>query len=579
MMLGFVLNSNADVEWTIWEGSMNASSSGTAGSWDNSLYLNNNNFNNLAVGDVIYFTLTKNANATGQGHVVLYYQNTLVIDETTTWPETELTSIDTDGNCSYEITSDNIKYFKGYYDGTCTSVTFINLVIKGYDFTLTKVAIKKNFSAIKKTLSDASVSLGNWSGSYEVESSALSNIKAGDYYYMPATRQTTYIEGEEEKAVEYWQTQFYYDWNNLYNVNSLNHDVWAEIQAADLDNIKANTLRVKGQYYNATGLYLIHPVSSFSIGSIGYATFSADQEVTAPESVTAYKATVDGSSVKLTQFTDNVIPANTGAIIAGDEGAVLEFTASSTGSTETSDLQAVTTATDVTTLESGYDYYVLYNNPTGGNYSLSLSNDDDLSYGWNSSYSASSKTITFTEAWGARGWSVNSDLSAYNSVVVEFGSAAPYSGVLKVGYNDENADQEVGYEASATSVTITLDENRKTNNVTNIYLSSSAASDLVISSAYIVPTAGSQKAEFRKTTSGTLAANKAYLKIASGSLSRSLSISFASDNEITDIQEVKVADNKKMTTDDDVYYDLTGRRIEKPAKGLYIKNGKKYFAE
>ncbi len=520
-MLLSMVGAKADVEWTIWEGSMNASSSGTAGSWDNSLYLNNNNFTNLAVGDVIYFTLTKNDNATSQAHVVLYYQNTLVIDETTTWPETELTTFDTDGDCSLTITSDNIKYFQGYYDGDYTSVSFINLAIKGYDFTLTKVAIKKYFSAIKTTLSSESVSFGDWSGSYEVESSALSNIEAGDYYYMTATRQTT---KDDETAVDWWQTQFCYNWTTLYGVNSQNHDVWAEIQSADLENIKANKLHVNGQYYNATGLYLIHPVSSFSIGSIGYATFSANQEVTAPESVTAYYATVDAenSKVTLSQFTDNVIPANTGAIIKGDEGAVLEFAATSTGATQTSDLQAVTTATDVTTLESGYDYYVLYPGTGASETGLALSTLLANFGGWHGentaiTWNSSTYTLTYNSAYGSHegGWG-DFDWSGYDYLKLNFSTnTLDAEATFYVAYKEhDDATTSGTFAAGATTVSVPLNADYK-NAIGNISISSNATSgSLTFESAALIDNDGATVAEFRKTTSGTLAANKAYLKIA-----------------------------------------------------------------
>jgi len=34
---------------------------------------------------------------------------------------------------------------------------------------------------------------------------------------------------------------------------------------------------------------------------------------------------------------------------------------------------------------------------------------------------------------------------------------------------------------------------------------------------------------------------------------------------------------KKETTTDGEFYDLQGRKIKAPGKGLYIKNGKKYI--
>jgi hypothetical protein len=70
------------------------------------------------------------------------------------------------------------------------------------------------------------------------------------------------------------------------------------------------------------------------------------------------------------------------------------------------------------------------------------------------------------------------------------------------------------------------------------------------------------------TPSATLGANKAYLSISGGPKpagARGLSI----DDEVTAIKNIKVG------TEDNVYYDLNGRRVLYPTKGLYIVNGKK----
>lgn len=67
---------------------------------------------------------------------------------------------------------------------------------------------------------------------------------------------------------------------------------------------------------------------------------------------------------------------------------------------------------------------------------------------------------------------------------------------------------------------------------------------------------------------GTIGANKAYLTY-SGSLARG----FFGLDETTDVNEVRV----KMEDERGEYYDLQGRRVAQPTKGLYIMNGKKVF--
>ena len=79
-----------------------------------------------------------------------------------------------------------------------------------------------------------------------------------------------------------------------------------------------------------------------------------------------------------------------------------------------------------------------------------------------------------------------------------------------------------------------------------------------------------ENAQFVPMKSGSLAAGKAYLKIASGnsSLARSLNVVFA--DEATGIQTVQ---SEGVAVDG--YYNLSGQRVSQPTKGLYIVNGKK----
>ena len=70
---------------------------------------------------------------------------------------------------------------------------------------------------------------------------------------------------------------------------------------------------------------------------------------------------------------------------------------------------------------------------------------------------------------------------------------------------------------------------------------------------------------------GTIGANKAYLQVLTSMLAREvLIISF--DEETNGVKEV----NRVKEVNDDSYFDLQGRRVAQPTKGLYIMNGKKY---
>lgn len=77
-------------------------------------------------------------------------------------------------------------------------------------------------------------------------------------------------------------------------------------------------------------------------------------------------------------------------------------------------------------------------------------------------------------------------------------------------------------------------------------------------------------------------AGKAYLQmptskvptLGGGSEARCFIINFE-DEEATGIGFTKAT----APQEDGVYYDLTGRRVEKPSKGFYILNGKKMFIQ
>lgn len=69
--------------------------------------------------------------------------------------------------------------------------------------------------------------------------------------------------------------------------------------------------------------WIFEPVTSlpFTISSAGYATFYAPVALEIPAEVTAYVATDKGDYISLTAIEGGIIPANTGVILAGDEGS------------------------------------------------------------------------------------------------------------------------------------------------------------------------------------------------------------------------------------------------------------------
>ena len=219
---------------------------------------------------------------------------------------------------------------------------------------------------------------------------------------------------------------------------------------------------------------------------------------------------------------------------------------------------------------------MLYNNATGGNTYFGLG-DSDLNDDWGATYS--SKTITYSGNWQGRGWWIGTgDYSNYSKLVIEFGAATEIEGNVIINYNTDNQYTDQYFAAGVSSVEVTLDATYKSSVKDIIIKNRTTTGSLTLSSAYLVSNSGSAVPEFRKATTGKIAANKAYLKIPAGSSSK-LNIVFAEDenkqgeeqqgetNSIRNIANTNVNSN--------VVYNMNGQRVGSDYKGLVIVNGKK----
>jgi len=75
---------------------------------------------------------------------------------------------------------------------------------------------------------------------------------------------------------------------------------------------------------------------------------------------------------------------------------------------------------------------------------------------------------------------------------------------------------------------------------------------------------------FYKYTAATLPAGKAYLESADSAVQGLL----FGDGNVTGIEAVETGND-----DNAAYYDLSGRRVEHPATGIYVRGGKKVFVK
>ena len=127
------------------------------------------------------------------------------------------------------------------------------------------------------------------------------------------------------------------------------------------------------------------------------------------------------------------------------------------------------------------------------------------------------------------------------------------------------AGQAVILKSSAASITLTSTTDDATGDFTgNVLEGVDVATAPASDNTYYVLGDGSAGIGFYKYER-TLSANKAFYKVAAGSREFLTIEGFS-----TGIQEMEAVSGKKA----DVYYDLSGRRLAQPKKGVNIVNGK-----
>ncbi len=212
-------------------------------------------------------------------------------------------------------------------------------------------------------------------------------------------------------------------------------------------------------------------------------------------------------------------------------------------------------------VEAGKSYYLLQtanNSSTSGyrygfgsfTFAASTITGTIASSGWSSL--ASSFALNFSGAENATGYVV-SDISGTTVTLTSVNQMPANSGVILKG--TANTAYSIPVIASASF------------GGTNKLKAAVTATDIAANAAYIL-----QSGAFHLVTAAsTVPAGKAYLS-ASDVSNGAPSLSFAFDDEggTTSINNV----NTKGLLDGE-FYNLQGQRVDKPAKGLYIVNGKK----
>ena len=161
------------------------------------------------------------------------------------------------------------------------------------------------------------------------------------------------------------------------------------------------------------------------------------------------------------------------------------------------------------------------------------------------------------EVSGAKAYAASLDFANSKITCKEIASGKVPAGAGVLLFGDANA--EVTLTPTTDAAALTNNDLKGTTQATGLTATKGTNDYYVLSGS-----------AFKKFTGSAFTANKAYFEVeATGGEARAFSIVFGSD--ATGISQVE---SGAQRTDSGVY-DLQGRRVEKPLKGLYIGNGKK----
>lgn len=192
------------------------------------------------------------------------------------------------------------------------------------------------------------------------------------------------------------------------------------------------------------------------------------------------------------------------------------------------------------------------------------------------------KTMSQVPASCTASWCNN---ASYSTLYLPYGVELPegvtaYTGTLEGNVLTIKAI-ESGVVPAYTAVLLEDTEKRNTINLTMVNTTAEitgndlqgtlTAIDGIDKSKYYVLGHGSNHIGFYHPNSTTLKANAAYIYVEDGAAALSIRREGA-----TDIEEDEVAIDNEQSA---IIYDLMGRRVENPTRGLYIINGKKVFVK
>ena len=325
-----------------------------------------------------------------------------------------------------------------------------------------------------------------------------------------------------------------------------------------------------------------------SAGKLYYKLNSGEEQTTTGESeskvitenttVTAWITNISDDDDKSDEVTETFNVAAQPTVTYNDDNTVsLSLTAATTTNTADAALYYTTDGSDPTTtsasLTSNGTIDITENMTTvkvlaldaDGNYSEIVEQSVAYTY----SLTASKEWTTYYHNY-SKTFSVPAGLKAYTVTSVT-APADGQSGTIEVAEQQVIAPNTpmLIYNEGATTTSYTL-------SVSNDVISGTPASEFKgVNEAYTIPSDGKARyilvdGVFLRTTGGTLPANRCYLEFGSTS-AQARSFSITVGDKTTAIESVGIT----TQGGEDLWYDLQGRRVMQPQKGIYIRNGKK----
>lgn len=192
----------------------------------------------------------------------------------------------------------------------------------------------KTMSPVYGTVSKVIVSVGGTGGSITFNSLTLSVANNADF-----TNATTYKETNPKDNTEY----------TFYITEAT--DAYYKITY----NVTVSSTSNKYYQFNGVKLYGTPASKDISLTDAGYATFCLPYDATVPSGLTAYTATDNRETVKLTAIGSGKIAAGEGVVLKGEEGTyTFVATTEDISATEGNQMVGVTEDTPLTSSDNAY---------------------------------------------------------------------------------------------------------------------------------------------------------------------------------------------------------------------------------